>query len=82
MGQFKQELRKEVAELRRSLQQSKVECQFMRGELRKAGGQSAPAAHFIEEKIQLLKEVRSFHLYCENCQIHYIYYDTFRILLS
>lgn len=51
------ELRKEVVELRRSLQQSKVESQFLRGELRKAAGPSAPTAHFMEEKIQLLKEV-------------------------
>ncbi|KAE8300276.1 hypothetical protein D5F01_LYC00413 [Larimichthys crocea] len=51
------ELRKEVVELRRSLQQSKVESQFLREELRKARGHSAPPAHFMEEKIQLLKEV-------------------------
>ncbi|XP_051241326.1 sperm-associated antigen 5 [Dicentrarchus labrax] len=56
------DLRKEVVELRRSLQQSKVESQFLRGELRKAGGQSAPAAHFMEEKIQLLKEVEKLKL--------------------
>ena len=44
-------------ELRRALQQSKVESQFLREELRKAGGASANPAHFMEEKIQLLKEV-------------------------
>lgn len=52
-----QEFRKEVAELHRSLQQLKVESKFLREELRKAGGQSANPAHFMEEKIQLLKEV-------------------------
>ncbi|KAK2817161.1 hypothetical protein Q5P01_025352 [Channa striata] len=51
------ELRKEVAELCRSLQQSKIECQFLREELRKAGGQSATPASFMEEKLHLLKEV-------------------------
>ncbi|XP_040892911.1 sperm-associated antigen 5 [Toxotes jaculatrix] len=56
------ELRKEVVELRRSLQQLKVESQFLREELRKAGGQSANPAHFMEEKIQLLKEVERLKL--------------------
>nr|XP_019956861.1 PREDICTED: sperm-associated antigen 5 [Paralichthys olivaceus] len=56
------ELRKEVADLRRSLQQSKVESQFLREELRKAGGVSANPAHFMEEKIQLLKEVERLKL--------------------
>ncbi|XP_076585034.1 sperm-associated antigen 5 [Chaetodon auriga] len=56
------ELRKEVVELRRSLQQSQVESQFLRAELRKAGDQSAPPAHFMEEKIQLLKEVERLKL--------------------
>ncbi|KAA8594701.1 hypothetical protein FQN60_011836 [Etheostoma spectabile] len=60
------ELRKEVVELRRSLQQSKVECQFLREELRKAGSQagsqSANPAHFMEEKIQLLREVERLKL--------------------
>lgn len=45
-----------MVELRRSLQQSKVESQFLREELRKTGGQSATPAHLMEEKIQLLKE--------------------------
>ena len=54
---FSQELRKEVVELRRSLQQSKVESQYLREELRKAGSQSANQALFLEEKIQLLREV-------------------------
>ncbi|XP_070783226.1 sperm-associated antigen 5 [Enoplosus armatus] len=56
------ELRKEVVELRRSLQQSKVESQFLRGELRKACDTSAHPAHFMEEKIQLLKEVERLKL--------------------
>ncbi|XP_073338782.1 sperm-associated antigen 5 [Pagrus major] len=56
------ELRKEVIELRRSLQQSMAESQFLREELRKAGGQSAPPAHFMEEKIRLLKEVERLKL--------------------
>ncbi|XP_018517099.1 sperm-associated antigen 5 [Lates calcarifer] len=56
------EMRKEVLELRRSLQQSKVESHFLREELRKAGGQSATPAHFMEEKIQLLREVERLKL--------------------
>ncbi|XP_030604047.1 sperm-associated antigen 5 [Archocentrus centrarchus] len=51
------ELRRDVTELRRALQQSKVESEFLREELRKAGGQSANPEHFMEENIQLLKEV-------------------------
>ncbi|XP_078138674.1 sperm-associated antigen 5 [Centroberyx gerrardi] len=51
------DLRKDVAELRRTLQQSQVECQVLREELRKAGSQSANPAHFVDEKIRLLKEV-------------------------
>lgn len=46
-----------MVELRRSLQQSQVETQFLRGELKKVGGHLVPQAHFMEEKIQLLKEV-------------------------
>lgn len=72
---FSQELRKEAAELRRSLQQSKVESQFLRAELRKGGGQSAPPAHFMEEKIQLLKEVRPCQGCCDNGQIQ-IHFNT------
>uniref|UniRef100_A0A671WN76 Uncharacterized LOC115592271 n=1 Tax=Sparus aurata TaxID=8175 RepID=A0A671WN76_SPAAU len=60
LQQKAQELRKEVIELRRSLQQSMAESQFLREELRKAAGQSAPPAHFMEEKIRLLKEVSVF----------------------
>lgn len=52
-----QRVRKEVVELRRSLQQSQVETEFLRGELGKAGGQLVSPAHSMEEKIQLLKEV-------------------------
>ncbi|XP_028461375.1 sperm-associated antigen 5 isoform X2 [Perca flavescens] len=62
LQQKAQELRKEVVELRRSLQQSKVESQFLREELRKAGSQSANPAHFLEEKIQLLREVERLKL--------------------
>ncbi|KAM6940685.1 sperm-associated antigen 5 [Xenentodon cancila] len=51
------EMRKEVTELQRALQRARVESQFLREELRKAGGQSANPAHHMEEKIQLLKEV-------------------------
>uniref|UniRef100_A0A3B3I0A1 Sperm associated antigen 5 n=1 Tax=Oryzias latipes TaxID=8090 RepID=A0A3B3I0A1_ORYLA len=47
----------DVAELRRSLQESRVEGQFLREELKRAGGQSSYPAHYMEEKIQLLKEV-------------------------
>ncbi|XP_070684359.1 sperm-associated antigen 5 [Pempheris klunzingeri] len=63
------ELRKEVAELRRSLQQSKVESQFLRGELRKAGGQSANSAHFMDEKIQLLREVERLKLSLQEVEL-------------
>ncbi|XP_029013968.1 sperm-associated antigen 5 [Betta splendens] len=56
------ELMMEVAELRRSLQQSKVESQFLRKELIKTGGQSATPAQFMEEKIQLLKEMERLKL--------------------
>ncbi|TNN89454.1 Sperm-associated antigen 5 [Liparis tanakae] len=56
------ELRKEVVELRRSLHQSKAETQFLHEELRKAGSQSANPALFMEEKIQLLREVERLKL--------------------
>lgn len=56
------ELQREVVKLRRSLQQAEVESRFLRGELSKAGGPSAPAAHVLEEKIQLLKEVERLKL--------------------
>ncbi|XP_054636201.1 sperm-associated antigen 5 isoform X2 [Dunckerocampus dactyliophorus] len=51
------ELRKEAVELRRSLQQTQTEAQLLRTELRKAGGQTASDAHFMDEKLHLLKEV-------------------------
>ncbi|XP_006787132.1 sperm-associated antigen 5 [Neolamprologus brichardi] len=51
------ELRREITELRRALQQSKVESEFLRDELRKAGGQSTKPEHFMEENIKSLKEV-------------------------
>lgn len=54
---YLQEVRKDVVELRRSLQQAQVESQFLRGELKKAGGQFVLPAHVMEEKLQLLKEV-------------------------
>lgn len=54
---YLQEVRKDVVELRRLLQQAQVECQFLRGELNKAGGQLVLPAHLMEEKLQLLKEV-------------------------
>ncbi|XP_037329062.2 sperm-associated antigen 5 isoform X2 [Pungitius pungitius] len=56
------ELRKEAVELRRALNQSKAESQYLREELRKAGSQSANPAHVMEEKIQLLKEVERLKL--------------------
>ncbi|XP_042340237.1 sperm-associated antigen 5 [Plectropomus leopardus] len=56
------ELKKEVVELRRALQQSKAESQFLRGELRKTGSQSTNPAHLMEEKIQLLREVEKLKL--------------------
>uniref|UniRef100_A0A087XSH2 Sperm associated antigen 5 n=1 Tax=Poecilia formosa TaxID=48698 RepID=A0A087XSH2_POEFO len=52
-----EELRRDAAELRRALQQSIVESQFLREELRRTGGPAAAPAHHMEEKIQLLKEV-------------------------
>lgn len=52
-----QGLQKEVVELRCSLQQSQVEAQYLREELRKAGSQSANPAQLMEEKIKLLREV-------------------------
>lgn len=51
------ELRREVAELRRSLQQAKSEAHFLHDELSKNSGHSAPPANFMEEKIALLKEM-------------------------
>ncbi|XP_064859903.1 sperm-associated antigen 5 isoform X2 [Oncorhynchus nerka] len=51
------ELRKEVADLRRSLHQSQVESQALRDELRKTGNQSAHSMHSMDDKIRLLKEV-------------------------
>ncbi|AWP05473.1 putative sperm-associated antigen 5 isoform 3 [Scophthalmus maximus] len=56
------ELRKEVVDLRRSLQQANVESQFLREELKKVGGASANPAHFMEEKIRLLREVERLKL--------------------
>ncbi|KAJ4944495.1 hypothetical protein JOQ06_013038, partial [Pogonophryne albipinna] len=55
-------LQKEVVELRRSLQQSQVEAQYLRVELRKAGSQSANPAQLMEENIKLLREVERLKL--------------------
>ncbi|XP_055779452.1 sperm-associated antigen 5 [Salvelinus fontinalis] len=51
------ELRREVADLRRSLHQSQVESQALREELRNTGNQSAHSMHSMDDKIRLLKEV-------------------------
>uniref|UniRef100_A0A8C7K0X7 Sperm-associated antigen 5 n=2 Tax=Oncorhynchus kisutch TaxID=8019 RepID=A0A8C7K0X7_ONCKI len=51
------ELRREVADLHRSLHQSQVESQALRDELRKTGNQSAHSMHSMDDKIRLLKEV-------------------------
>lgn len=51
------ELQKEVVALRRSLHDSRVESDVLRDELKKTSGQSAAPAHFMEDKISLLKEV-------------------------
>uniref|UniRef100_A0A4W5NLB4 Sperm associated antigen 5 n=1 Tax=Hucho hucho TaxID=62062 RepID=A0A4W5NLB4_9TELE len=50
-------LRREVADLRRSLHQSQVESQALRDELRNTGNQSAHSVHSMDDKIRLLKEV-------------------------
>ncbi|XP_034044445.1 sperm-associated antigen 5 isoform X2 [Thalassophryne amazonica] len=52
------ELRTEVAELRCALQQSHVECRFLREELKKSGDQSANQTYFLDENVQLVKEVQ------------------------
>ncbi|CAN9510300.1 unnamed protein product [Ophioblennius macclurei] len=60
LSKFKTEnndLRKDTIELRRTLQQSKVESQLLRVELSKGGGQPMNQTQFMEEKIKLLKEV-------------------------
>ncbi|XP_056136439.1 sperm-associated antigen 5 [Lampris incognitus] len=51
------ELRKEVVALRTSLQQSMVESQVLRDELRKVSSLSANSEQFMDEKIFLLKEM-------------------------
>ncbi|XP_076003958.1 sperm-associated antigen 5 [Genypterus blacodes] len=50
-------LQREVAELRRALQQARTESQILHKELEKAGGHSANPAQVINDKINLLKEV-------------------------
>ncbi|TRY75940.1 hypothetical protein DNTS_033500 [Danionella cerebrum] len=52
-----QELRREVAEMRRLEQQTHVEVQLLKEELSHAGGQSAASTRAIEDRIKLLKEV-------------------------
>ncbi|XP_033829420.2 sperm-associated antigen 5 isoform X2 [Periophthalmus magnuspinnatus] len=54
------ELRKEVVELRHSLKQSKSETHFLRDELKKRDGWSAP--DFMDEKIGLLKEINKLKM--------------------
>ncbi|XP_061737007.1 sperm-associated antigen 5 [Nerophis ophidion] len=51
------DLRKEAAELRRSLKETQTEAQFLRAELAKAGHQTDGDALFMDEKLKLLKEV-------------------------
>ncbi|XP_061778920.1 sperm-associated antigen 5 [Nerophis lumbriciformis] len=51
------DLRKEAAELRRSLKEKQTEAQFLRAELAKAGHQTDGDALFMDEKLRLLKEV-------------------------
>ncbi len=53
---MKQELRREVADLRRLEQQAQVEAQVLREELNRTGVQSAASAK-LDEKIKLLREV-------------------------
>ncbi|XP_010777711.1 sperm-associated antigen 5 [Notothenia coriiceps] len=62
------ELRKEVVELRRSLQQSQVETQYLRVELGKAGSESANPAQLMEEQIKLLREVERLKLSVEKLE--------------
>ncbi|XP_072319744.1 sperm-associated antigen 5-like [Eucyclogobius newberryi] len=54
------ELRKELYGLRRSLQQSKSEAQFLHDELRKSNGQLA--TDFMDEKIGLLMEMEKLKM--------------------
>lgn len=54
----KQELRREVADLRRLEQQAQVEAQVLREELNQTGVQSAASAKALDERIKLLREVR------------------------
>ncbi|XP_061888924.1 sperm-associated antigen 5 isoform X2 [Entelurus aequoreus] len=51
------DLRKEAAELRRSLKETQTEAQFLRAELARAGHQTDGDALFMDEKLKLLKEV-------------------------
>ncbi|XP_057186708.1 sperm-associated antigen 5 isoform X1 [Triplophysa rosa] len=51
------ELRREVADLRRSEQQAQVEAQVLREELKRSGFQSAASTTALDERIKLLREV-------------------------
>nr|XP_696012.4 sperm-associated antigen 5 [Danio rerio] len=51
------ELRREVADLRRLVQQTQVEVQALREELDQSGIQSAASAKTLDERIRLLREV-------------------------
>jgi len=53
----KQELRREVADLRRLEQQAQVEAQVLREELNRTGVQSAANTNALDERIKLLREV-------------------------
>lgn len=56
-GSVKQELRREVADLRRLEQQAQVEAQVLREELNRTGVQSAASTNALDERIKLLREV-------------------------
>lgn len=56
-GCVKQELRREVADLRRLEQQAQVEAQVLREELNRTGVQSAASTNALDERIKLLREV-------------------------
>ncbi|XP_056315110.1 sperm-associated antigen 5 isoform X2 [Danio aesculapii] len=51
------ELRREVADLRRLVQQTQVEVQALREELDQSGVQSAASSKTLDERIRLLREV-------------------------
>ncbi|XP_056619939.1 sperm-associated antigen 5 [Triplophysa dalaica] len=51
------ELRREVADLRRSEQQAQVEAQVLREELKRSGFRSAASTTALDDRIKLLREV-------------------------